>query len=137
MLIPSESYRRSIQLLLGLFILFCFLSPLGSTFELPHVDLEEIEEKRVEIAGEIESQTENHVIVEVEQSIQQPIEEVLARYKIAPKEIYIQVVAIEEHLYAQVEIPQKEGVVPEDIKRELETATQMQVNVIYYRTEEG
>lgn len=49
-LVPSKSFEKTIQLLLGLFMLFCFLTPISLDWQMPSVDISQAEERRLKVA---------------------------------------------------------------------------------------
>lgn len=72
-LVPGKSFEKAIQLLLGIFMLFCFLTPVAADWQLPTVDLEQAEQRRLEIAGQAEqqlgSQLQSDLVAQAEQQL--------------------------------------------------------------------
>lgn len=92
-LIPGKNYEGAIQLLLGLFMLFCFLAPITMDWELPSVDLEAAEEKRMEAAGELEDKLSAQVERDSVQKLTETAARALEQYGIGEAEIEITLAA--------------------------------------------
>jgi len=107
-LIPSKSYEGAIQLLLGLFMLFCFLVPVSLHWELPKVDLEAIEDKRLEVASGAEKQLNEQVARDSVETLKKTACEVLSQYGLREDEIGISLgVDEQDRSYAVVSLPQR------------------------------
>lgn len=106
-LIPGKNYEGSIQLLLGLFMLFCFLVPVSMDWELPSVDLEKAEDKRIAAAGEVEDRLSSQVERDSVQRLTETATQALEQYGVRADEIEVSLAADEKgETGAVVSLPQ-------------------------------
>ena len=81
-LLPGEGNRKLMDLVLGLFMLCCFLLPAGLSLELPEPDLAAAEEARSRAAGELEEYFLTDTLRRSEEELERRAGEVLAGYGI-------------------------------------------------------
>ncbi|MEG1687635.1 MAG: stage III sporulation protein AF [Angelakisella sp.] len=107
-LLPGKSYRRAIQLLLGLFLLFCFLLPIGMELVLPPVDIAAAEQQRLAAASDTKARLMEQVITDAEQRLHQQVKGVLQEYGVEEGQLCIQVdTDRNDRLTATVTLPKR------------------------------
>lgn len=107
-LIPSKSYQGAIQLLLGLFMLFCFLTPVSMNWELPQVDLAAAEEERLAAADEAQQQLSQRVERESVAALTQAGQVALAEYGVQEGELALSLAPDEDgNMVATVQLPER------------------------------
>lgn len=77
-LIPGKSYEKAIQLLLGIFMLFCFLMPVNANWRLPEVDISAAEQRRREVAGETEQQMDRKLEEDIAERLYKNAKQIIA-----------------------------------------------------------
>lgn len=88
-LTPSKAYEKAIQLLLGLFMLFCFLMPITANWEVPTVDVAKAERQREEAFRDTQSLAESTVQEGIIPKFTETAGTLLADYGIGDGEVTI------------------------------------------------
>lgn len=131
-LIPSKSYEKAIQLLLGLFMLFCFLTPITGDWELPEISVSEAEQRRLEIAGQMEQIASEQLKSSLELRADEELAKLLSEYSIEPGDCSVSLAGDGEEAYALLRLPEKQRGRGLSIKNRLSTALGMPVELRYY-----
>lgn len=83
-LLPGESFKKPIQLLLGLFLLCCILTPVQQgSWTIPTVDLEAAESRRQQVAQNTDNQLREQLTQDSATMLEPTIYAVLAEQGIA------------------------------------------------------
>ncbi len=121
-LLPSSSCKNSIRLLLGVFMLTCFVMPVTLGFDLPSIDVSQAEETRLEIAESIGETTEDIAVESYTTELQDTVYSLTQQYGIEAETVYIELVEAESGYICSVAIPIADGIDSTELQREIEIA---------------
>jgi len=134
-LLPSRGMEKPMRMVLGLFMLFCFLLPVGRRFDLPSLELEEAQSAADRAAEEVTGYFLRDSAAKGEDALRKAAAKELREYGINEEDIQIYIEADEEDkaeslgdegtpgLTARVRLPQglrdRDGELRERLEEEL------------------
>lgn len=142
-LIPGKSMEKPMRMVLGLFMLCCFLLPAGVTFDLPGLGLEEAQQEAEQAAREVTGYFFRDSLEKGEDAVRETVAKELREYGINEQDIQIYIEADGEEktedlgdeclpgLTARVRLPHGLGDGEEGLRKRLEEKLGITVRLEY------
>lgn len=104
-IIPSQTYQKPMQLLLGLFMLYCILTPFTTEFTLPTIDIQAVEDRRIEISDNVTAAVEQEQFYKIENEVDDIIINVISSYNIDNSQVYWELLWQDEYVECYIVLP--------------------------------
>ena len=136
-LLPGKGTERLMSMILGLFMLCCFLLPAGISLELPEIDLPAAESARSQAAGELTDYFLQDTLRRSEEELAEAAAKELQEYGINEKDIQIYIETDESkdegtpEVILNITLPEEARVNHNEIRRILEYVLGAEVRLEY------